>query len=47
MPHRYFFKVYALGSVLKLEPAATKDQLVEAMRGLILAEGRLVGLYRR
>jgi len=43
--HRYFFKVYALGSVLKLEPAATKAQLVEAMKGRILAEGRLVGLY--
>lgn len=46
-PHRYFFKLYALGSVLKLEPAATKAQLVEAMKGLVLAEGRLMGLYRR
>ena len=46
-PHRYYFKVYALASVLKLEPAATKAQLVEAMKGLVLAEGRLVGLYRR
>ena len=45
--HRYFFKVYALGSVLRLEPGATKAQLEEAMKGHILAEGRLMGLYHR
>jgi Raf kinase inhibitor-like YbhB/YbcL family protein len=46
-PHRYYFKLYALASVLKLEPGATKAQLVEAMKGLILAEGGLMGRHRR
>jgi Raf kinase inhibitor-like YbhB/YbcL family protein len=46
-PHRYFFKLYALDVVLELAPGATKAQLVEAMRGHILAEGQLTGNYGR
>lgn len=45
--HRYFFKLYALDTTLDLEPGRTKDQLLEAMAGHILAEGRLVGRYKR
>jgi len=45
--HRYFFKVYALDCVLKLDPGATKAQLLKAMNGHILAEGQLVGKYSR
>jgi len=46
-PHRYFFKVYALDVALDLSAGATKAQLVGAMKGHILAEGQLVGIYGR
>jgi Raf kinase inhibitor-like YbhB/YbcL family protein len=46
-PHRYFFKLYALGVTVDLPPGATKAQLLEAMKGHILAEGQLVGHYGR
>ena len=47
-PHRYFFKVYALDTALDLPPGATKaQQLMDAMKGHILAEGQLVGTYGR
>ncbi|HPL62709.1 MAG TPA: YbhB/YbcL family Raf kinase inhibitor-like protein [Syntrophales bacterium] len=45
--HRYFFKVYALDSMTDLPPGATKNQLLQAMKGHILAEGQLVGKYKR
>jgi Raf kinase inhibitor-like YbhB/YbcL family protein len=45
--HRYFFKVYALDTGFDLGAGATKEDLVSAMEGHILAEGRLVGTYRR
>lgn len=45
--HRYYFKVYALDAILKLKSGATKSQLLEAMRGHILAEGSLMGRYSR
>jgi len=46
-PHRYFFKLYALGAVLDLKEGATKQQLLKAMEGHILAEGQLMGKYSR
>lgn len=46
-PHRYFFKLYALDGSVDLPAGATKAQLVEAMKGHILAEGQLVGHYGR
>jgi Raf kinase inhibitor-like YbhB/YbcL family protein len=45
--HRYFFKLYALDALLNLAPGATKAQLLEAMKGHILAQGQLMGRYRR
>ena len=45
--HRYFFKLYALDKVLSLESGATKAQVEEAMHGHILAEGQLMGKYKR
>lgn len=45
--HRYFFKVYALDSILDLYPGAIKKRLLNAMEGHILAEGELMGKYRR
>ena len=45
--HRYFFKVYALDTELKLGPKTTKRELEKAMENHILAKGELIGLYKR
>jgi Raf kinase inhibitor-like YbhB/YbcL family protein len=45
--HRYFFKLHALDMVLGLPGAADKEQLLDAMKGHILAEGLLMGKYGR
>jgi len=46
-PHRYFFKVYALGAPLDAAPGMNKDALLKAMEGKILAQGELIGTYQR
>ena len=46
-PHRYFFKLYALDAELGLPPGATKEDLLKAMEGHVLAEGQLMGTYQR
>jgi len=45
--HRYYFKIYALDTRLKLSPGITKNQLLEAMKGHVLGEGQLMGKYKR
>lgn len=45
--HRYFFKIYALDKKLGLAPGARKADLIEAMEGHVLAQGQLMGKYRR
>jgi Raf kinase inhibitor-like YbhB/YbcL family protein len=40
---KYFFKLYALDVQLDLPPSTTKDDLLKAMDGHILAAGELVG----
>jgi hypothetical protein len=45
--HRYYFKLYALDAALNLPPGATKAELLTAIEGHILAQGRLTGKYRR
>jgi Raf kinase inhibitor-like YbhB/YbcL family protein len=45
--HRYFFKLYALDSSLSLSPGATKEQLLDAMKGHILAQGELMGTFSK
>jgi Raf kinase inhibitor-like YbhB/YbcL family protein len=45
--HRYFFKLYALDASLSLKSGATKAQLEEAIKGHVLAQAELIGLYRR
>ena len=46
-PHRYFFKLYAVDAETSLKPGATKKELLRAMEGHILAEGQLMGKYKR
>jgi Raf kinase inhibitor-like YbhB/YbcL family protein len=45
--HRYVFALSALDRTLGLTAAATKAQVVAAMRGHVLAEGKLTGKYTR
>jgi Raf kinase inhibitor-like YbhB/YbcL family protein len=45
--HRYFFKIYALDTELDLAPRAHKSDLVSAMEGHLLAQGQLMGKYKR
>lgn len=45
--HRYFFKVYALDTMLNLPAGATKLELEKVMTGHILAKSELVGKYAR
>jgi Raf kinase inhibitor-like YbhB/YbcL family protein len=46
-PHRYFYRLYALDSVPDLEPGATRQQLLDAIKGHILGQAELVGRYGR
>ena len=45
--HRYFFKAYALHTELDLGAGTMKVEVVSAMEGHVLAEGRLLGTYQR
>jgi len=47
LPHRYFFKLYALDTALNLPAGARKKDLEREMKGHILAEGSLMGRYGR
>lgn len=46
-PHRYQFTLYALDQSLDLKGGVSKKQLLSAMQGHILAQGRLTGTYQR
>lgn len=45
--HRYFFKLYALDTLLGLKMGATKVEVEKAMQGHILAQTELMGRYVR
>lgn len=45
--HRYLFYFYALNCFLNLDAMAKKKDLLEAMQGHILQEGRITGKYKR
>ncbi|MDP3804652.1 MAG: YbhB/YbcL family Raf kinase inhibitor-like protein [Candidatus Omnitrophota bacterium] len=45
--HRYYFKIYALDKMLDLRRGTTKRELLKAMEGHILAQGELMGRYKR
>ncbi|MGH9412974.1 MAG: YbhB/YbcL family Raf kinase inhibitor-like protein [Terriglobales bacterium] len=47
-PHHYTFTLYALRAPkLGLKPGATRQQVLAAIKGKVLARARLVGLYNR
>ncbi len=45
--HRYFFKLYALDTVLPDLGAPTKAELETAMEGHVLAKAELIGVYEK
>lgn len=45
--HRYFFKVYALDTLLDVKSGADKKTVEKAMRDHILAEGEIIGMYKK
>ncbi len=45
--HRYFFRLYALNSELKIKPGTTAADLRKAMKGRIIEEAEYVGLYKK
>lgn len=45
--HRYFFKLYALDTVLSLEPGASKPEVLKAMQGHTLGMAELMGTFSK
>ena len=45
--HRYYFKVYAVDTMLNKGPGMSKKELLTLIAGHILAEGVLMGRYAR
>jgi Raf kinase inhibitor-like YbhB/YbcL family protein len=45
--HRYYFKVYALNTVLDLPAGANRSQLEKAIEGYILDYGELMGKFSK
>ena len=46
-PHRYFLRLYALDIPLPLASGLSRTQVLEAMKGHVLAEAELMGIYER
>lgn len=45
--HRYFFKMYALDTLLDLPEGSKRSDLEGAMRDHVIAFGELTGIYKR
>lgn len=45
--HRYFFRVFALDTELGLDEGASREQVLDAIEGHVLAQGTLMGTYQR
>ena len=45
--HRYFFKLYALDTQLNLSEGASKKEVEDAIKGHILEQTELIGLYKK
>ncbi len=45
--HRYFFKLYALDSLLELPTTSTKPDLLSAMESHVLAKSELLGKFSK
>lgn len=45
--HRYFFKLYALDTLLELPAGISREELEVAMEGYVLAEAQTMARYKR
>jgi hypothetical protein len=45
--HRYFFRLYALDTVLNLKGGATRREVDQAMQGHVLAQAEVMGRFKR
>ena len=45
--HRYVLKLYALDTLLSLGPNTTKADLENSMKGHIIEQNQIIGLYKR
>ncbi|AIY89527.1 YbhB/YbcL family Raf kinase inhibitor-like protein [Geoglobus acetivorans] len=45
--HRYFFRIYALDTLLDLNPGASREELEKAMKGHVIQYGEIYGVYAR
>jgi Raf kinase inhibitor-like YbhB/YbcL family protein len=45
-PHRYHFQLFALGEPLQFGPDARLQEVVNALKGDVVAQGELIGLYQ-
>ncbi len=46
-PHRYYFRIYALDIWLRKPPGEHLVPILEAITGHVIANGELIGLYKR
>lgn len=46
-PHHYRFTIYALDAPLHPQAQVTRQRVLEAMRGHVLDQAQLIGLYQR
>ncbi len=46
-PHHYHFKLYALNTVLDVPSGMSRRSIEAAMRGHVIAETEIIGLYKR
>ncbi|MGY8564503.1 YbhB/YbcL family Raf kinase inhibitor-like protein [Paracidovorax citrulli] len=46
-PHHYHFQVLALDKKLDAQPGATRDEVLNAAKGHVLAKGSIVGTYQQ
>lgn len=45
--HKYFFKLYALDTILDLDQKTTRKKTLRAMAGHIIDEAHLIGTFRK
>lgn len=45
--HRYFFKLFALDTMLNLKDDSNKQNIENAMKGHIISQTELIGLYKK